>query len=546
MKKILLISLALLFSAKVFSQEWTYTYEYNKSSDSIIQNTCEEAYEMSDGRILVSGLTKFKDNCGRFHSINVSIIALDANGVLQHHASYLRKGYTGCSPYILENEQGETYILHQFNPDHDTCSPNYFKNFDPPIDHSTLALSKLNDDLSIALSYEWDIPIDTFELDTTFSVRYGEISLFSAMVDSDGYIVGGYTKTVSKDVEPRGKDSTFFFKMDFEGNMVKWVGYETYHSAFYPESYYRFYHLVEADDRYLYYGWSGEVVDTDKRNLVYFDKDFNVIKTGRYIHSGTLSGIQGGQDFFYDQNVIRSPFGTTYMSCLANEITNGSNYYCCILYEFDDGVVTSPPIVPIKRFIERKTRAWDRVPLRKGVDVASDNSLYFAYSMRVGPTLNLDSWIMIEHLTPEFDTIATVFYDLPGERMHCEAFGIKASRDGGALLGLWGYDMDHPNTRYESVVKFPSVAFWGVNEAHDNGLKLAVAYPNPGCSTLNICTGLPNAHIEVYDALGRLIHEQEITENETAINAESWPSGLYVWKIYSKNKEAETGSWLKE
>ena len=503
---------------------------------------------MSDGKVLVSGITKFKDSCGKFNSFSTSVLAMDSDGTVLHQATFHRKGYNGCDPYILENDFGETFILHQYNPDHDTCSSNYFKNFDPPIDHSTLALYKLNDDLSIAESYEWDIPIDTFEMEAPFTVYYGEISLFSAIVDSDGYIVGGYIKTVSSDAEPRGKDSTFFFKMDFEGNMVKWVGYETVHSGYYPESYYRFYHMVEADSLYLYYGWSGEVVDQENRNLIYFDKDFNVVRKGWFRQSVHLPGIAGSRDMFYNPNVIRSAYGTTYMTCEADESGHSSkdtrNYHCCILYEFDDSV-NYFPVVPIKRFLERKSEYWDFATLSKGVDVSNDNSLYYVYTMHTG-FMDLNSWIMIEHLTPDFDTIATVYYDLPGEIMYSEALSITATEDGGALLTLWGYDMNQPQKRFESVVKFPAESFVGIEEAHKNGLKTAIAYPNPGSGTLNICSGLPNARVEVYDATGRLIHGQDVTENETAINAEAWPSGMYVWKVYSNDKEAETGKWVKK
>lgn len=553
MNKQLLLAFALLLGAKAFAQDWAYTYEYDQSSDTVVESTCKEAYEMSDGRILVSGISLIRNNCGILTGDHTgyysSIIALDSDGALLHQAKFHKKGYKGCCPYVFENEQGETFILHQFNPDHDSCSFNYFKNFDPPIDHSTLALYKLNDDLSIAETYEWDFPIDTFEYAASDHVYYGEISLFSAMVDSDGYIVGGYIKTVSTSVEPRGKDSTFFFKMDFEGNMLKLVGYETIHSGYYPESYYRYYHMVEADSLYLYYGWAGEVTNQENRNLIYLDKDFNVVRTRRYKHSIQLPGIVGGQDFVYDQSVMRSPFGSTYMTCLANETKQKSNekrnYYACVLYEFDDSGAY-PPIVPIKRFLERKTKNWDLVPVNKGVDVTGDNSLYFAYTLNVGLYWNLDSWIMIEHLTSEFETIASIYYDLPGELMHCHANGITATQDGGALLTLWGYDLNQPDRRFESVVKFPAEAFLGIEEAHASGLKVAVAYPNPGSGTLNICTGLPNARLEVYDATGRLIHGQEVTESETAIDAESWSSGIYVWKVYSNNKEAETGKWVKE
>jgi hypothetical protein len=38
----------------------------------------------------------------------------------------------------------------------------------------------------------------------------------------------------------------------------------------------------------------------------------------------------------------------------------------------------------------------------------------------------------------------------------------------------------------------------------------AIAYPNPGNKILNIRTSLPNAHIEIYDLTGKLIHNTEI------------------------------------
>ena len=76
-------------------------------------------------------------------------------------------------------------------------------------------------------------------------------------------------------------------------------------------------------------------------------------------------------------------------------------------------------------------------------------------------------------------------------------------------------------------------------------------YPNPGNNTLNICTALQNACVEVYDMNGRMVCRQEITENVTSINAEGWPSGSYVWKVVAGTStgsvtEAESGKWIKE
>ncbi|WP_373720862.1 T9SS type A sorting domain-containing protein, partial [Bacteroides heparinolyticus] len=100
--------------------------------------------------------------------------------------------------------------------------------------------------------------------------------------------------------------------------------------------------------------------------------------------------------------------------------------------------------------------------------------------------------------------------------------------------------------RATSVVKFPAEAFVGIEEAHDNGLKVAVAYPNPGKDVLNIRTGLRDAWVEVYDSNGRLIHSQALTENVTGIDAGDWAEGIYVWKVMAEGKEAECGKWVKE
>ena len=71
-------------------------------------------------------------------------------------------------------------------------------------------------------------------------------------------------------------------------------------------------------------------------------------------------------------------------------------------------------------------------------------------------------------------------------------------------------------------------------------------YPNPGGNTLNICTALQNARVEVYDINGRLVHSQALTENVTAIDATDWAEGVYVWKVIVDGKEAEVGKWIKE
>ncbi len=106
--------------------------------------------------------------------------------------------------------------------------------------------------------------------------------------------------------------------------------------------------------------------------------------------------------------------------------------------------------------------------------------------------------------------------------------------------------MDNHDQYWSSVTKFPAEAFVGIEEAHDNGLKVAIAYPNPGKDVLNIRTALQNARVEVYDMNGRLIHSQTLTGHVTAIDAEDWAEGVCVWKVLANGKEVEIGKWVKE
>ncbi len=114
------------------------------------------------------------------------------------------------------------------------------------------------------------------------------------------------------------------------------------------------------------------------------------------------------------------------------------------------------------------------------------------------------------------------------------------------MLVLESIKLDDFNIGATSVVKFPAEAFVGIEEAHENGLKVAIAYPNPGKDVLNIRTGLRDARVEVCDMNGRLVHSQALTENVTAIDAGDWAEGVYVWKVLANSKEVETGKWIKE
>ena len=106
------------------------------------------------------------------------------------------------------------------------------------------------------------------------------------------------------------------------------------------------------------------------------------------------------------------------------------------------------------------------------------------------------------------------------------------------------------NKNLPCIVKFPASAFVSIEEAHAHGLKVAVAYPNPGGDVMNIRTSLRDCTLQVYDMQGRMVHQQIITDDVTSVDASGWKSGTYVWKLGIRNeelgiKEVEEGKWVK-
>ncbi|MBQ4399018.1 MAG: T9SS type A sorting domain-containing protein [Bacteroidales bacterium] len=558
-----LLALLLMSGAKAFGQVWEFADEFSYSSDECM--TSFDATELSDGTIAVSSVHYFKSGEGDFYSYHSAARKLSADGELLAEKSHFRESYFSPNiPYLIENPNGGLYMLATYSPDHDHTYFNYFKNYDDPPDKAIIGLYKLDENLEIEASYEHDFVIDTFEkhdsqwnyLPNHYS---GEIYVFSAFEDA-GSIVGGYIKTISHGNENQDwHDSIFFFRMNFEGEFEDFTGYEMTTRGGAVSFVYRRNHIVKDDSGYLFYiQGNGCLVEfspnVNRKGCVFrLDEHLNVLNVREFRHADYS---QMPENTFYNITVKRSDHNTTYLATSSKSKSDPSNDEDCRLYEYDD----SGTSVSVTNHIIRGTDQWDMPAMLKGVDLANDNTVYFAYTLNVGFMNDLDSWMMIERLDTNLDTISTVYYDLGGyENIHSEAFGITATNDGGVLLVFSSVNLNNTDQHWTTVTKFPAEAFVGIEEAHNCGLKMAIAYPNPGKDVLNIRTGLRDAWVEVYDVKGRLVHRQDITENVTVINTTDWSNGTYVWKVYAgvsmlrqgsatsgSTTPVETGKWIKE
>ena len=453
-------------------------------------------------------------------------------------------------------------MMVSYTPDHDYTSFNYFLNYDNPPDEGIYGLYKLDDQLNIVEAYEHHIKIDTSEYrdqqwEDVPLEQCGALVLIPPIVDDDK-IVGAYMKTYSRyPTNPHGPDSLFAFRMDFEGNILDQNGFELP----YMGSGGSCRHLLgrellfKSENGYMLYCPFRFVDDGNLYHVVYLDHDLNLEKVRPYRKNDPLSQYD---DIIQGIKVKRSRHNTTYFTVeLASNNPMKATDYDVRLYELDDNIDGTESYIPSLQYI---TRTSEDLDWPCDIELLDDNSLYFAYTLNMGFWSNLDSWMMIEHLSPDFDTITTLYYDHEGERIHSTATSILATMDGGLLLVYQSKNLDNTDQRWTTITKFPAEAFVGIEEAHTNGLKLAIAYPNPGKDVLNIRTGLRDAWVEVYDTNGRLIHSQALTQNVTAIDAMDWPLGVYVWKVYTTGVStlressgtagsttlAETGKWIKE
>ena len=534
-KSYLFLTILILLLCRVniaFSQEWEYSLQYTSTDDERLY--FYDTREMSNGNIGVASSFRYRSGYGDFYSAHPAVVLLSSDGVEIARNSFFRQGYTSMSyaPYLFENN-GYLYALSTYSPEHDFTCPNYFLNYDNPPTDAKLVLSKLDNKLNLLESYEHSFPIDTFEkrgwqnYEVHPNEYCGNIFMFSAFED-DGNIIGLYMKSVSADYDnPRGFDSLFFFRMNFEGEMLNIKGYKRETYGGWHQSDFRRNQIVKTESNYIFY----EKGDVHHGRALYYDKDFNHVATKYIVHPDYEHYAQMA-DPLRDISVVKVNDNTTYLSVTASNIQNvQSDYYNdCRLYKLDDDIEILSDYLSTENYMIRgNSITYDRPPTLRAIDVAPDSSLYFACNY----DLNGNSYCVIEHLNENLDTISTHYYE-------SSLLSIKSTSDGSLILN-----------NSITIAKFPATAFGfepdNIEEAHVHNLHLAVAYPNPGGDVLNIRTGLRNGTLQVYDIQGRIIHQQIITDEVTSVDASKWNSGTYIWKLTVNNEQltVEEGKWIK-
>ena len=534
-KKVNMALLLVFFiRSNAFAQgtQWEYVRTYD-ANETITPNLMQSLTELESGDIIVNASWKDK-NVNGTKSENPGIMKFSAEGELLNEVQWSRFGYRSDDQYIIESPDHDIIVMGHFLPDRD---PNAGQFTLEGCDKAYLYFYKFDNDFNMIDSVEYLIPLDTTNNAAFYqaggwgypNISMAKIKLTSAFVE-DGCIVGSYTKTQTR-YDNYALDSLFFFKMDFDGNFLIHKGISLGDRGSDPYAFND--QMISNDIGYVHYHSGQNNAKNIGDNCVLVDKDFNYVKT-MGVDVPPESGWPRRIDF---EMVRKSPWSTTFMSCL---IDHESSSHDAFLQEMTENTGT----VVILHRKEAVTDDYDMTALRSPASF-TDDGIIWAYTRDRGLWRDHDSWIMIEKLNRNFELVQEVYYPYQ-ERTNLNCNSYYVTHDGGVLLLSYCHELDNTNINHYILTKFPAEAFVGIEEAHDNGLKVAIAYPNPGKDVLNIRTGLKDAWVEVYDMSGRMVYGQEIIDNVTAINTTSWPSGSYVWRVVANGKEAESGKWIKE
>ena len=546
MKKLSFI-LILFFSSNImFSQnEFEYVYDGINISDfnNIIEIT--DILEMDNGDFMVFGI-KFDHNYfGRFSNSGELLYEKLINYSVPGYYHINHEG----SP-IIKSKDGGFYIFTNLNPIYDTNDINYQGYFEAKI-----VMDKLDENLELIYSKEMTIPLDsTIICDDTILYDYPEIEIGTVLDEGDGFVIC-YEKYAEEAYgsSPHiyGFDSTFFIKTDYDLNILKSgsLGHLKCNELRHRN------HLLydEEDDEYLYYTsgeWNG--LHYKKGFYLYrFDSDFNYIGE-HYLSNTNGNGVNSihYQDGDYLTSGItfkRTSSNTTIMMAGAK---CGQRYTAAICLEINDEAKMLDSITFARNEISSTNKTT--VPRYGSIDWTDENRIFIGATSNsyYSPILNDHQYLTIKMINKDLNILDELYYDL-GKTSALWTTTLKATQDGGCMIAGHFYDYNKdPDTYYNVIKKFPPEAFDNIKEAHAHGLKYAVAYPNPGEDILNIRTGLRNAVLSVYDINGRKIHEQEITDDLTSVDASKWQCGTYIWKLGIRNeelgmKEVESGKWVK-
>ncbi len=239
------------------------------------------------------------------------------------------------------------------------------------------------------------------------------------------------------------------------------------------------------------------------------------------------SGISG----FKIQYAYRQNDGLWYYTSI-NQTPNQFDEECVVsikdgwihlVYSGNDGIQTNSRVVYIKKPVEGGSSTWSSNVVVADESNVKSQSIFVDNNDIVHISLlkEEDKWLYVTNSEGNWNNSALLDdYSLKQINLLIDDQGngfILAEHltGSGEEIVLWGNkDVEDPGT--------------GLNDLFFADLKL---YPNPASSYVNIETNQVIQSIQIFDTQSRLIFNQEVHNNQLAIDLTDWSKGIYFVKL---------------
>lgn len=385
----------------------------------------------------------------------------------------------------------------------------------------SLIFTVCDTNLNILIQKEYELPFD--ELDA--AVYYSTFLAHSSIV------------FVLQDVTY----ATNFFQFDFQGNCY-------FNTKLYSANYYPVLCSIVQDkfsnNFYLLYrgSWIQEIA---LATLMKVDSAFNYLDHSIY---------KSGPDMIFNSNANLKQIDTNFfmaLTCGGRIWGNGTSFLWSTeesaVFTFNEDFKTIDSIYPDTHHMESDTLS--DVVQRSGLDYLNTQNIFCAHDINFWCSFVFFPTCYDYFKVYKIDTALNIkWLYMAGGDANYILFSITATDDGGCFLLGTRYDYQTQNEEHDIFyIKTDSTGLILHKSDNAPAMHNAAVFPNPGNDYFEVQSGpqIFGATFKLFDLNGRLVKREIISKQTTTISTTDMPTGTYVWRILYKNKEIESGKWVK-
>jgi len=184
----------------------------------------------------------------------------------------------------------------------------------------------------------------------------------------------------------------------------------------------------------------------------------------------------------------------------------------------------------------------------KNIAVSSLNSISIGGTANINFSAiyaNQPSWFMLNNVDTSLSLKWQKFFGGDG---YYTLWGMIPTKDSGCLMygTFWDYQHIAEYVNYISVIKVNKDGLLlGVDGEPSTLMKDVIIYPNPGNDHIWAMTQLPETSIEFCNITGKTVLTQPLLPGRTQINTSELTQGMYIYRVFNKTRQIQTGKWIK-